>query len=223
MSIQVFPQYETPSGFDPFLRDNQGADVAEDEEGVMRATAAVQSREVVLACEAVNFVGTGVVTDHLTVEVRGPCPIKVGHEIAVSDHRGIRHIGYRAVVRAVCPDDHRILLRLFTPRTAVFYPGRRFTRIEGSLGADVTVEIDGELVVAEGIDVSMGGLGLIIRSDVGFVVGESFLVHMRFPDGTLSLPAIVRSASVRGPLLRLGVEFAGGDAQLQRRIRDALA
>lgn len=222
MSILVHPIAPTPPGFDPFLRDTDGADVAEDEEGVMRALSAVRSKEVVVACDAASFVGTGVVSDHLTVEVRGHCPVKVGQELAVSDHRGFRYVGYRAVVGAVCPEAGRTILRLFTPRTAVFYPGRRFVRLDGVLGAHITVEVDQELIEAEGVDISMGGVGLIIPSEAGFVVGEAFLVHMRFPDATLSLPAIVRSADVRARQLRLGVEFAGCDAHLQARIRTAL-
>ncbi len=218
----VHPQTPTPPGFDPFLRETDGAEVAHDTDGVMRAIAAVQGREVVVACDAVNFVGTAMVCDHLGMEMAGPCPIEVGQEVAVSDHRGLRYVGYRAVVGAVYPTRGRTMLRLFTPRSAVFYPGRRFVRLDGSLDAHVVVEVDDELIPARGIDISMGGLGLMIPASAGFVVGQSFIVHMRFPDGTLSLPAQVRSASVEIEGIRLGVEFAGHDAQLHARVRTAL-
>lgn len=218
----VHPRTPTPAGFDPFLRHTEGAEVATDDEGITRALAAVRGCEVVVACDAAGFVGTGVVADHLAIEIHGACRLRVGHEVAVSDHRGLRYVGYRAVVGAVYQSNGKDMIRLFTPRSAVFYPGRRHVRLDGALGAHILVEVDDALVPARGIDISMGGLGLVIPHEAGFVVGQSFLVHIRFADCTLTLPAQVRSASVNTRGVRLGVEFAGHNPELYDKIRSAL-
>ncbi len=218
----VHPRNPTPPGFDPFLRHTEGAEVADDEDGIARALAAVKGREVVIACDEASYVGTAMAADHLTLEVTGPCPLRVGHEIAVSDHRGLRWVGYRAVVGAVYRENGKQMLRLFTPLTAVFYPGRRHVRLDGALGAHIVIEVDDELVPARGADISMGGLGLVLPHDCGFVVGQSFTVHVRFADCTLTLPAQVRSASVSTTGVRLGVEFAGHHPELHEKIRRAL-
>ena len=208
--------------FDPFLKELVGTEIVGDLDGIRRAVASMVGREVMVAADAGELV-VARCTGALTFSVDAPAVrFEVGDAVAVTDHRGVQFVGFRATVGAVVRDGDGLVVKLFVPREAVFYPGRRHVRLDGTLGADVVLEYDDQVTVARGVDVSMGGIGVRTDANDGFVIGQVFTVHLNFVDGTLSLPARVRTAVVLGEDVRLGLEFAARNEELERRIRSAL-
>ncbi len=218
----IHPTEPTPPGFDPFLRDRDGAELATDSAGISRGVDSMLGREVVVAVEEAEWAGTARMDAPLTLRFSGPCPVRTGQQIAVSDHRGLRYVGMRARVRALYREGRHVVARLEAPDGVLFYPGRGEVRLDGTLGASVVLEFDDELVPARGVDISASGVGLLIPALAGFVTGAGFTVHMRFADDCIELPAIVRSAHVVDDSIRLGVEFAGHHPLLESRVRQAL-
>jgi hypothetical protein len=208
--------------FDPFLKELVGTEIVGDLDGIRRAVASMVGREVMVAADAGELV-VARCTGSLTFSVDAPAVrFEVGDAVAVTDHRGVQFVGFRATVGAVVRNGDGLVVKLFVPREAVFYPGRRHVRLDGTLGADVVLEYDDQVTVARGVDVSMGGIGVRTDANDGFVIGQVFTVHLNFGDGTLSLPARVRTAVVLGEDVRLGLEFAARNEELERRVRSAL-
>ncbi len=213
---------QSTAPFDPFLQELSGTEVVGDLDGIRRAVASMVGREIMLAADAGDLV-VARCTGSLTFAVDEPVrAFEVGDTIAVTDHRGVQFVGFRATVGAIVPSGDGVIVKVFVPREAVFYPGRRHVRLDGTLGADVVLEYEDQVTVARGVDVSMGGIGVRTDADDGFIIGQVFTVHLNFGDGTLSLPARVRTAVVLGEDVRLGLEFAARNEELERRIRSAL-
>jgi len=228
-----------PDGFDPFLNDIPGAEVARDTASVHRALLLLHRQEVLVAT-ADGELFTGRMEEPLALRFSGDFDLGRGDQVAISDQRGIELIGFRATVGAVLVDGGARLARLFVPQVAIFYPGRQHVRIEGDLGADVTLETENDLLNARGLDVSIGGIGVLVSAADGFLVGQTFLVHLTFDGTRVSLPARARSAEVVGDDVRLGLRFLfhstrspvglgrlggrsiAGEEELARRIRAAL-
>lgn len=209
-------------GFDPFLRDLPHAEVLRTPAAIRRAIDALAGREVMVG-GADGQLSLARLEEPLALVYEGPCPLVVGQEVAVSDHRGLRYVGFRAVVGAVfCGAHERPTARLFMPRQAVFYPGRRHRRLDGVLGASVLIEYEDAMVPARGLDLSMAGVGLLIDEADGFVMGQDFRVHLKFHDEMVTIPARVRSATVLSQGVRLGVEFLAHDEVLASRFLAAL-
>lgn len=211
----------SPLPFDPFLRELEGAERVADLDGIRRAVDSMLGREVMLATDDGEVV-VGRCHEPLCVRVPGDVPVEIGQTVSVTDHRDVQYVAFRAVVGAIQQEAGVRILRLFVPREAFFYPGRRHVRIDGVLGADLILEFDDQLTVARGVDVSMGGIGVRVAASDGFVIGKIFTVHMHFSDGPVSLPARVRTAVVAGDDVRLGLEFAARSEALERRVRSAL-
>jgi hypothetical protein len=215
--VRMLEAQQTP-GFDPFLNEVRGAETHTHEAGINRGVGALTGRQVIVATHdrgiALAHLETG-----LVLRFAEPHGLATGMEVAISDHRGFRYVGVRTrVAAAVEPDS--TWARLEYPEAAVFYPGRRHVRIPPErLGARVELKLrDGTVQEVRAIDVSAGGLCLVLPTEDGFVVGQAFGVTVRFEDETLELPARVRSAMVEVDEVRLGVEFAGAADELSRRI-----
>ena len=219
MSLEVHRSGTPP--FDPFLQDLGGVESVSDLDSIRRAVASMIGREVMLAThEGDLIVARGV--EPLVFQVEGDTPLAVGQTVALTDHRGVQFVGFRATIGAIVQASEGRHVRLFVPREAIFYPGRRHVRIDGTLGADVVLEFDDQVTVARGVDVSMGGVGVRTAASDGFIIGQIFTVHLHFGDGSLSIPARVRTAMVLGEDVRLGLEFAARNDELERRLRAAL-
>jgi hypothetical protein len=220
--VIVTANAESIPPFDPFLQELVGTEIVHDLDGIRRAVASMVGREVMIAADAGELT-VARCTAALSFFVDAPAVrFEVGDTVAITDHRGVQFVGFRATVGAVVRDGDGVVVKLFVPREAVFYPGRRHVRLDGTLGADVVLEYDDQVTVARGVDVSMGGIGVRTDANDGFVIGQVFTVHLNFGDGTLSLPARVRTAVVLGEDVRLGLEFAARNEELERRIRSAL-
>jgi hypothetical protein len=219
--VNLVPPRSNAVPFDPFLREVTGAEVVTDLDSIRRAVARMVGREIMLATDDGDLiVARGI--EALTVRIEDDVDLVVGQTIALTDHRDVQFVGFKATIGALQREvDHRIV-RLFVPREAVFYPGRKHVRIDGTLGADVVLEFDDQVTVARGVDVSMGGIGVRTDAQDGFVIGQVFTVHMHFGDRSLSLPARVRTAVVLGEDVRLGLEFAARNEEFERRVRGAL-
>ncbi|MCK6570848.1 PilZ domain-containing protein [Myxococcota bacterium] len=220
--MNVTAHAESIPPFDPFLQELVGTEIVHDLDGIRRAVASMVGREVMIAADAGELT-VARCTGALSFFVDAPAVrFEVGDTVAITDHRGVQFVGFRATVGAVVREGDGVVVKLFVPREAVFYPGRRHVRLDGTLGADVVLEYDDQVTVARGVDVSMGGIGVRTDANDGFVIGQVFTVHLNFGDGTLSLPARVRTAVVLGEDVRLGLEFAARNEELERRIRSAL-
>lgn len=219
--MNLAPAQPTLAPFDPFLRQVEGAEQVTDTDSIRRAVGSMVGREVMLATDAGELVvASGL--EPLAFRVADEVELTIGQAVALTDHRDVQFVGFRAVIGAIQRDEDGRVVRLFVPREAVFFPGRRHVRIDGALGADVVLEWEDQVTVARGVDVSMGGIG--VRTDVrdGFCIGQIFTVHLHFGDRSLSLPARVRTAVVLGEDVRLGLEFAARHEEFERRIRAAL-
>ncbi len=212
----------SPLPFDPFLREVEGAERVTDLDGVRRAVSTLLGREVMVGTDGAELLIARCI-EPLTLRMEQLADIRPGTTVAVSDHRGVQFVGFRAAVGSVVHEAGATLLRLFVPSEAYFYPGRRYVRIDGAMGADVVLEYDDQIMPARTMDVSMGGIGLRIPASDGFVIGQVFIVHLNFSDATLSLSARVRTAVVEGEEVRLGLEFAARSPMLEERIRSVLS
>lgn len=210
-------------GFDPFLHDVRGAEVLEDAAGLGLATQRLVGREVLVAGDG-GRVEVAVMSGPQSLRLSGPCPFAEGEPIAITDHNGLRYTGLRTAVATFRDTAGGAVIRLRAPSVAVFYPGRRHVRLSGDLGARIELDCEGGPIDARALDISMGGVGLSVSREDGFVIGETFDVCLHLDDGVLRLPARVRSAVVFDDEVRLGVEFAAHAPveRLSRRLHAAL-
>lgn len=212
----------SPTPFDPFLKVLDGTEIIHDLDGIRRAVATMVGREVMVAADAGELT-VARCKEALSFVVDAPAVrFDVGDTVAVTDHRGVQFVGFRATVGAIVHEGAGVVIKLVVPREAVFYPGRKHVRLDGTLGADVALEFDDQVTVARGVDVSMGGIGVRTDANDGFAIGQVFTVHLNFGDGTLSLSARVRTAVVLGEDVRLGLEFATRNEEFEYRVRSAL-
>ena len=215
----------SPLPFDPFLRTTEGAESVRDVDTLRRGLEAMAQRDVMVATPN-GFVGVAICEAPLRFKIeRGELAsaLRVGDSIAITDHRGVQYVGFHAIVVSAEPHaDGGATLSVLRPTEAYFYPGRRHVRLDGVLGAQFELDMDGERTVATGLDVSMRGIGIRVAIEDGFVIGQVFMVHLRFSEETISLPARVRTALVEGDEIRLGLEFAGRSEGLEYRVLTAL-
>jgi len=215
----------SPLPFDPFLRTTEGAERVRDVDTLRRGLESVVQRDVMVATPS-GFVGVAVCEAPLRFKVEPgelAGALRVGDAVAITDHRGVQYIGFHAVVVSVeARADGAAMLSVLRPTEAYFYPGRRHVRLDGTLGAKVELDMDGERTLATGLDVSMRGIGVRVALEDGFVIGQVFVVHLTFSQETISLPARVRTALVDGEEIRLGLEFAGRSEGLEYRVLTAL-
>ncbi|MFZ4735362.1 MAG: PilZ domain-containing protein [Bradymonadia bacterium] len=215
----------TPSPFDPFLRSTEGAESVRELDAICRGLESMLHRDVLLASPD-GVICVARCEGPLAFVVPAPglrASVSAGDSLAISDHRGVQYVGFHAVVAQVERlDDGGARVTVLRPAEALFYPGRRHLRLDGALGAEVELGMEGRRTRATGVDVSMGGIGVRIPLDEGFVIGQIFTVHLDFGGARVALPARVRTALVVDGEIRLGLEFAGRSEGLEHRLLDAL-
>lgn len=206
----------TPSTrFDPFLQHTQGAERAMDLDGIRRALYALDGKEVMVAGPSGVHLGR---IRGARLVVQGACALAVGQTIALSDHSGLRYVGYKARVTACRLDGPTTIATLADPCLAVFFPGRRHPRIPNTLDAQIVVEWAEQLVPAETIDLSICGLGLLVPELTQMQPGAEVMTHIRFPDRVIALDAKIRTSRRVGRGRRIGVMFLTPSTELERRI-----
>lgn len=203
--------------FDPFLHNVDGAEQSSDLMAIQRVLAALEGKEVLMALddgrlEVVEFKGP------LTLIPDGPFDVDRGQPVAISYHREIRYAAFRTRIQAVTP--HRIELE--RPQQVIFWPGRGNIRLESALGAQITLEHEGVLRPAQGVDISIGGVGVRLSDAQGITQEETLVVHLTFDEEIISLPAQVKSISRGGEGQRLGLAFSAPCDSLMWRIQEAL-
>jgi hypothetical protein len=213
--------HATSEPFDPFLTHLRGAEVARDPSAIRRAMDAVRDREVVVATDR-GAVLVAQIVQPFGLRFDRTAPVNPGERVAISDQRGLEYLGFRAIVGAVVETPDGPVARLFEPREVVLHPGRQQPRLAGALGADVVLETEEGLLAARAVDVSLGGLGVTIATDAGLALGRLLVAHLDFGDGTVSLPARVRSLVARDVDFRVGLQFVSWSDQLADRVQRAL-
>ncbi|MCA9539130.1 MAG: PilZ domain-containing protein [Myxococcales bacterium] len=208
--------------FDPFLFDLPGADEADDPVTLSQVANGLVRHEVMIAVDS-GVIETGEMVSRLVVRLAPDTRVRHGDGVAVSFHEGYRYTGFRTSVVLVEETEGGLMASLRAPERVVFSPGRQHLRLDGVLGARVMLEVDDALFPARGLDLSMGGLGVMIAEVDAASVHSPLLVHLAFPDDRLTLEAHVRSARSDGEDVRLGIEFVEPPASLLRRINAALA
>jgi hypothetical protein len=207
------------------LRSNKGAESVRELDAICRGLESMLHRDVLLASPD-GAISVARCEGPLVFIVAAPGfrgAISAGDSLAVSDHRGVQYVGFHAVVAQVEGlDDGSDRVTVLRPAEALFYPGRRHVRLDGALGAEVELGMEGRRTRASGVDVSMGGIGVRIPLDEGFVIGQVFTVHLDFGGVRVALPARVRTALVVDGEIRLGLEFAGRSEGLEHRVLEAL-
>ncbi|MFN3201756.1 MAG: PilZ domain-containing protein [Bradymonadia bacterium] len=203
--------------FDPFLHNVDGAEQSREPLVVQRILAALEGKEVLLAVddgrlEVVRYQGP------LTLIPEGPFSIGLGQPVSISYHRELRYAAFRSRVQSTEGGQ----LRLERPAQVIFWPGRESIRVDSTLGAQITLEHDGDLYPAQGLDISMGGVGVKVTGPEALGAGETLVVHLSFDQEQLQLPAHVRSVHQSGEYKRLGLEFGAASDALAVRIRHAL-
>ncbi len=202
-------------GFDPFLRELEGAEVATDTASMERALRFLTAKELVVA-SGDGRLEVGFLQDPRHLEFQR-CPFFPGSDLALSDHQGIHYVGVR--VRAA----HQLgeVLFLEPPQMAVFFPGRRQLRLDGALGAQAILECENELIPARAIDLSMGGMGLRIALGE-YQIAQELIIHLQIREQSFSLPAQIRNVRRDEEEIRLGLQFGIHSEALSSMIREAV-
>ena len=208
---------------DPFLRKLDGAETVRRLDAVNRAALMVVGRAVTIGTDSGDL-RTGHCTELLNFRVEGSGSLEVGETVSITYPQGSQFFGLRAAVASSTRDDEVVeVVRVFAPREAYIFPGRQHVRLEGALGAKIALKVEDLDIEARGIDVSVGGLGVVIPAAAGFVIGQSFGVRLDFGDEVISLEAQVRAAVVEGDSVRLGLEFVSRCEALEARILSAVS
>ncbi len=208
---------------DPFLRKLDGAETVRRLDAVNRAALMVVGRAVTIGTDSGDL-RTGHCTELLNFRVEGSGSLEVGETVSITYPQGSQFFGLRAAVASSTRDDEVVeVVRVFAPREAYIFPGRQHVRLEGALGAKIALKVEDLDIEARGIDVSVGGLGVVIPAAAGFVIGQSFDVRLDFGDEVISLEAQVRAAVVEGDSVRLGLEFVSRCEALEARILSAVS
>ena len=208
---------------DPFLRKLDGAETVRRLDAVNRAALMVVGRAVTIGTDSGDL-RTGHCTELLNFRVEGSGSLEVGETVSITYPQGSQFFGLRAAVASSTRDNEvEEVVRVFAPREAYIFPGRQHVRLEGALGAKIALKVEDLDIEARGIDVSVGGLGVVIPAAAGFVIGQSFDVRLDFGDEVISLEAQVRAAVVEGDSVRLGLEFVSRCEALEARILSAVS
>ena len=208
---------------DPFLRKLDGAETVRRLDAVNRAALMVVGRAVTIGTDSGDL-RTGHCTELLNFRVEGSGSLEVGETVSITYPQGSQFFGLRAAVASSTRDNEvEEVVRVFAPREAYIFPGRQHVRLEGALGAKIALKFEDLEIEARGIDVSVGGLGVVIPAAAGFVIGQSFDVRLDFGDEVISLEAQVRAAVVEGDSVRLGLEFVSRCEALEARILSAVS
>ena len=207
--------------FDPFLRDIHGADVVHATEGIFRAITALRRHDIVVAYR--ERVDQGWLEGPFSLRLSGRCPLRVGDEVSLSLTQGRRHVGVRTSVADVVCTDNGTAVRLSQPSFAVFAPGRRHMRVKGSLGAKLVVDLGGRRMPARGLDISIGGIGLILDDYLEVEVGDRAHIYFDFHEERVCLPATVRRTILGSDGPGLGLEFDHHDPRIARRLEESMS